>query len=122
MTDIKIATEANRKVWDLSAKHHRKSSLWPALKKGVQTADFSCFDATASAALDTLDLTGKSVVQIGCNNGREVFSLSAFGATGCLGIDQSSEFIKQAQELNALSDSQGRFPMRRYLQPPQGHP
>ncbi len=109
MPDIKTATEANRQAWNLSADHHRKSPLWPALQKDVQRSGFSCFDPTITAALDQLNLSGKSVVQIGCNNGREVFSLAAFGVTSALGIDQSENFIAQAEELNQRALQKAEF-------------
>ncbi len=109
MSDTKTATEANRQAWNLSAEHHRKSPLWAALQNDVQRPVFSCFDATMTEALNALDLRGKSVVQIGCNNGREVFSLASFGVKTALGIDQSENFIEQAQELNRIAAQKAEF-------------
>lgn len=109
MPDIKTVTDANRLAWDLSAKHHRDSDMWKKMVIDVKAADFSCLDPTITQALSTLEPSGKSVVQIGCNNGREILSLASLGATRCLGIDQSSQFIEQARELNQLSGSKAEF-------------
>lgn len=106
MTDkdnTKIATEANRKAWDISAKHHRNTDWWREMLATVAHPGFSCFDPTMTTALKRMHLTGKSVVQIGCNNGREVFSLAAFGVENALGIDQSGGFIGQARELAEIA-------------------
>ena len=43
------------------------------------------------------------MVQIGCNNGRELLSLCSLGARSGLGIDQSAEFLKQAHALAAVA-------------------
>jgi len=109
MIDIKTAIEANRKAWDMSAEHHRKSPLWRDLVKDVQLTGFTCFDATISDALRALEPAGKSVVQIGCNNGREVFSLASFDVKNALGIDQSADFIAQAQELKNTAPQPADF-------------
>lgn len=100
---IKTATEANRKAWDLSAKHHRDTEKWHEMVATVAQTDFSCFSPTMTDSLNQMQLAGKSVVQVGCNNGREVFSLPAFGVKNALGIDQSGGFIKQARELAKIA-------------------
>lgn len=112
MTDqnnTKIATEANRKAWDISAKHHRDTDRWREMMATVAQSDFSCFDPTITTALAQMQLTDKSVVQVGCNNGREVLSLPAFGVKNALGIDQSSGFIEQARELGEIAQKPTDF-------------
>lgn len=101
--DIRTATEANRKAWDISAKHHRNTDKWRGMIKTITQPDFSCFSPTMTTALNQMQLAGKSVVQVGCNNGREVFSLPAFGVKSTLGIDQSDGFIEQARELGKIA-------------------
>jgi len=122
MPNTKTATEANRKAWNLSAEYHRKSPLWTALQQNVQRAGFSCFDPTITKALIAHDLAGKAVVQIGCNNGREVFSLASFGVTRTLGIDQSENFIAQAEELNRLVPQKAEFICADIYNLPEGTP
>jgi len=106
MTDqdnTKTATEANRKAWDISAMHHRDTDWWREIVDIVAQPEFSCFDTTMTAALTRMQLIGKSVVQVGCNNGREILSLPAFGVANALGIDQSGGFIEQAHELGEIA-------------------
>jgi SAM-dependent methyltransferase len=118
------AIAANRAAWDLSARHHRGNAEWQRLVTGFADPGFSCFDATATEALEAIGLAGRSCVQIGCNNGRECLSLKALGAGRVLGIDQSAAFLDQARELadvagreveflcadiHALPDGLGRF-------------
>lgn len=118
------AIAANRAAWDLSARHHRGNADWQRLVAGFADPGFSCFDATATEALEAIGLAGRSCVQIGCNNGRECLSLKALGAGRVLGIDQSVAFLDQARELadvagreveflcadiHALPDGLGRF-------------
>lgn len=113
MTDKPInpqaVTAANRQAWNDSAARHKTGENWQRLVAGFSKPGFSNFDETLTAALRNIDLHGKSIVQIGCNNGRETLSLAAFGARDCLGIDQSDEFIAQANELNQIAKQNCRF-------------
>lgn len=112
MTDqgnIKTATEANRKAWDASAKHHCDTDWWREMRATVSHPNFSCFSPTMTTALNQMQLAGKSVVQVGCNNGREVFSLPSFGVKNALGIDQSDGFIEQARELGEIAQKPVSF-------------
>ncbi|WP_071871298.1 class I SAM-dependent methyltransferase [Atopomonas hussainii] len=101
--------DANRQAWDYSAALHRQSASWQALCTAIRAADFNCFDVTLLARLNALDVAGKHVVQVGCNNGRECFALYALGAAAVTGIDQSAEFLAQGAELNQLSPHEVRF-------------
>jgi SAM-dependent methyltransferase len=103
------AIAANRAAWDHSARYHRGNAEWQRLVEGFADPGFSCFDATATQALQAVDVAGKSCVQIGCNNGRECLSLKALGAGRVLGIDQSAAFLDQARELAALSGCEVEF-------------
>ncbi len=107
--DRKMAVAANRQAWNESAALHKAGEQWAQLVQQVSGPGFSCFDETMSDALHRIDLRGKSVVQVGCNNGREVLSLAKFGAERCLGIDQAEAFIAQAEELNRIAGQDCRF-------------
>lgn len=107
--DTTKITAANRKSWNASAAHHQESVAWQKLVSGFAAPDFSTFDPTITTLLNALDLQGKSVVQVGCNNGREVLSLATFGAVDCLGIDQSEAFLDQARELAKITGSNAQF-------------
>lgn len=108
MTDAE-AIAANRVAWDLSAQHHRGNEAWRHLVAGFADPGFSCFDATATAAVQAIGVAEKSWVQIGCNNGRECLSLMALGAGRVLGIDQSAAFLDQARDLADLSAHEAAF-------------
>ena len=103
------ATEANRRAWNASAVHHGAGPAWDRLVRGFAAPGFSTLDPTVTACLQSVGVANKSLVQIGCNNGREVLSVVALGARGALGIDQSEAFLAQAAQLNAVAGTEARF-------------
>ena len=103
------AIASNREAWNDSARHHKDSSEWQALLKGVEQADFSCLDDTLTALLAQTGVDGKEVLQLGCNNGRESLSLFALGARNVVGVDQSGAFLEQARELASRSPHAPQF-------------
>lgn len=109
MTETATFTAANRAAWDASAAHHRTAAYWRELATGFTDPQFSVFDETLTKALLFAGVEGAKVVQIGCNNGREVLSLCAIGAASGLGIDQSAAFLSQAIELNAIAGHNATF-------------
>ena len=98
-------TQANRAAWDASASEHKKGEEWQELLRKATAPGFSIFDDTMTATLQGLDIAGARTVQIGCNNGRELLSMPAFGALPVLGIDQSDGFLDQARDLARLNGS-----------------
>lgn len=106
---IQHFVNANQRAWDASATQHRDAASWQALLSAVSATDFSCLDASLTALLQVHGVTGKDVIQLGCNNGRECLSLMSLGANSVLGVDQSREFLAQASELTALSAHQAEF-------------
>ncbi len=108
-SEILRIAECNRLAWDASAVHHNENPEWQKLKAGFARAEFSTFDATLTAILTDLPVLGQSVVQIGCNNGRELLSAMALGAKSGLGIDQSTAFIDQAYRLTEISGRDCQF-------------
>lgn len=100
---------SNRDAWNESAKHHKDTAHWHTMLRSVGQADFSCLDATLTAALLQVGVAGKDVVQLGCNNGRESLSLFALGARSVVGVDQSDAFLGQARELNSVSPHNAEF-------------
>ena len=103
MPSFKHMIESNRDAWNASADAHRHSATWQSLLTEVANAQFSCLDPTLTALLKQVDLRGKQVLQLGCNNGREALSLYALGAEHVVGVDQSAAFLQQAHELAARS-------------------
>ena len=51
-----------------------------------------------SMKLDTLHLSGKDVLDIGCNEGYFCHKMVELGAKSCVGIDNSERYIKKANE------------------------
>lgn len=109
MVSFKDVMTKNRAAWNASADHHRRSATWKHLVENVTRHDFSCLDSTLTATLEQVGLSQKKVVQLGCNNGREALSMFALGAAHVVGVDQSSEFLKQAMELATLSPHTAEF-------------
>ncbi|MDF1750493.1 MAG: class I SAM-dependent methyltransferase [Alphaproteobacteria bacterium] len=106
MSDV---TQANKLAWNASAPHHKNSKEWQRLVEGFATPGFSTFDETLTACLKDVGIEGRSVVQVCCNNGREVLSLRSHGVTRALGLDQSQAFIAQAEELNQIAKTDFEF-------------
>jgi SAM-dependent methyltransferase len=92
-------TLANKAAWNASAHLHREGRSWDELLMAASQPGFNVLDQCLLATLSDLGVAGRSAVQIGCNNARELLSLAALGVIPSLGIDQSSEFLAQAAEL-----------------------
>ena len=105
----KRITAANRNQWDASAKHHEQSDQWSTLKLGFGEKQYSVLDDIVSAGLTSAGVDGAKLVQIGCNNGREILSTFSLGARQGLGLDQSQQFLQQAQTLQAISGHNCQF-------------
>ncbi len=94
--------EANRLAWNEAAPIHAKETL-DELLTHFQVLGYSCLDAIETECLAQLDLTGKAVAQLCCNNGRELLSIKNMGTGYSVGFDISNEFIKQAEQLNTVA-------------------
>lgn len=103
----KTITAANKAAWNASAPLHGTGAHWEHLLASAAQPGFSVLDAHLTSILRGLDLAGKSAVQIGCNNARELISLAALGMRPELGIDQSGGFLAQGEE---LADAAGLSP------------
>ncbi|WP_297340009.1 class I SAM-dependent methyltransferase [Pseudophaeobacter sp.] len=97
-------TAANRAAWNASAPLHGKGDHWDQLLSKASQPGFSVLDPLLTSVLGGLGLEGKSAVQIGCNNARELISLASLGIRPKMGIDQASGFLAQAKQ---LSDAAG---------------
>lgn len=109
MTDIAGVTAKNRAAWDAAAAHHGQGAYWDELLAGFADPTYSRFDDTMTSALQAAGIKGARVVQIGCNNGREVLSACALGAAEVWGFDQSSAFLAQAAILRDISGHNAHF-------------
>lgn len=100
----KEITAANRAAWNASAHLHGEGDHWEQLLEHAAQPDFSVLDPFLTAILGELGLEGKTAVQIGCNNARELISLAALGIRPAMGIDQASGFLAQARQLAEAAD------------------
>src|SRR6266540_2015773 len=91
-------TSANRRAWNEAAPVHDKYRLTQVVTDFHQPGP-SSLSAVATQILKQIDLEGKSVAQLCCNNGRELLSIKHLGAGRCVGFDISDNFIEQAREL-----------------------
>ena len=102
-------TRANKAAWDASAHLHGQGPDWDRLLLAASQPGFNVLDACLSATLADLGVSGKSAVQIGCNNARELLSLGSMGAGPLLGLDQSIAFLAQAKQLAAAARREVRL-------------
>ena len=90
--------QSNRHMWNVTADVHKNSDFEEMYKKVTDPA-YSSFDDVEDAIFKKINLIGKNVVQICCNNGRETISVKKAGANRVVGIDISDNFIAQAKAL-----------------------
>jgi len=90
--------QANRRMWNETATVHAEIYVAELMTR-IGIPDFTTFDAVERRLFADIGLAGKAVVQLACNNGRELISVKKAGAGHCLGVDLSDAFIQQAREL-----------------------
>lgn len=121
MNDTARITALNRAAWNASAPLHGTGAGWDELCTVIAQGG-SVLDDTITTALQNAGIAGARVVQVGCNNGREVFSALALGAAEAWGIDQSDGFLAQAAALNARSPHTAQFLQADIYDLPQNAP
>jgi len=84
--------------WDEVAPRHE--SINSSLSADVEKRNFNSLNPDFNRLVDSYDVSGKTIVQICCNNGIDLLSIKNKGAGRCLGIDGSRAFIKQAISLS----------------------
>jgi SAM-dependent methyltransferase len=104
--------EKNREAWNEAMAYHQKARN-KSLHEGFKNMNFSAFnrdcDDILIPRLKEMDLSGKVVAQLPCNNGRELLSLMKFGAKKGIGFDISDVAISEADELKAISNLNVEF-------------
>jgi SAM-dependent methyltransferase len=99
---------ANREAWDEAAPIHARRTF-EQLLGDFRKPGHSCLDALETETLREIGLAGKAVVQICCNNGRELLSVKNSGAGRCVGFDLSEGFIAQARQLASAGAIEAEF-------------
>jgi len=102
--DLSDYTKANLDSWNEVEARHAKVNK--DLNEKVKAADFNNLNPDFDSLFNGLEIEGKSVVQVGCNNGIDLLSVKNKGAGRCLGIDGAEAFIEAAKKLAAQSGQQ----------------
>lgn len=102
------AVRANLEAWDEVAEIHGRHNQADLLKAFAQPG-FSLLDDSSEKTFAALDVAGKSVAQLCCNNGRELISVKNLGAGRCVGFEGAPAFVEQARELNAAAGQDCEF-------------
>ncbi len=98
MPSRKFYTDANRESWEEAADYHRAANQERLLQE-VRSADYSSLNHVLIEALAVPGVAGKRVIQLCCNNARDLISVMRMGAAHGVGVDASAAFVAQAQEL-----------------------
>ena len=109
---IKNITDDNRNAWNQALIYHQKARN-NSLQIGFTNSDFTTFDRDCDAILidkiKSIDISGKTISQMPCNNGRELLSLMRFGANEGIGFDISDVAIEEAKQLAKISGLNAKF-------------
>ncbi len=104
--------ESNREAWNEAMQYHqraRANTLHESFKDNAySTFDRDC-DNVLLDKLNDIDLKGKAIAQLPCNNGRELLSLMKLGAKKAVGFDISDTAITEAKELAKIANLNARF-------------
>lgn len=91
-------SETNREMWNQTADVHAKARL-AGLLESVKSPTFTTFDEVEKTIFTQIGLEDKAVIQLSCNNARELISCKKAGAGRCVGVDISDKFIEQGKLL-----------------------
>ena len=110
--EIDKIIEINRQAWNEATQHHQRARGYE-LFNGFSNSNFSTLerdgDENLIAEIRKIDLTGKVIAQIPCNNGRELLSLMKHGAREGVGFDLSDTAIDEAKKLAEISKLNVKF-------------
>ena len=122
--DIKHITQSNRKAWNQATDYHQKARR-NALYEGFKDPNFTTLnrdcDDVLHAKLQSIGLTGKSIAQLPCNNGRELLSLMRLGAKNGVGFDISDAAIHEARKLAEIAGCNAIFERTNILEIGSGY-
>ncbi len=105
--------ESNRTAWNEAMEYHRRAR-GEALRAGFKDPAYTVFDRDCDGVLfdklTSIDLAGKTIAQLPCNNGRELLSLARLGnAREAVGFDISDAAIEEARALAERAKLNTRF-------------
>ncbi len=96
-------SETNREMWNQTADVHAKAKL-EGLLESVKSPDFTTFDEIEKTIFEKIGLKDKAVIQLSCNNARELISCKKAGAGRCVGVDIADKFIEQGKLLASAAN------------------
>jgi SAM-dependent methyltransferase len=94
--DIKKYTNANREAWNEVMPKHQAVAKADLDKKFSQPSYIYQKDEELLDIFNKIDIKGKDIIHLCCNNGSELLSLKNMGADRCVGIDISDKAILEA--------------------------
>ncbi len=97
MNDIKQYTEANRAAWNEVMPKHQAAAKERLDRLFVQPGYIYQDEEELLQVIKDIEIQGKDIIHLCCNNGSELLSLKNMGAGRCLGVDISDEAIIEAQ-------------------------
>ena len=110
--NIKKITESNRDAWNEALGYHQRARD-NSLQTGFANPDFTTLDRDCDEVLvekiEKMNISGKTIAQLPCNNGRELLSLMRFGAKEAVGFDISDVAIEEAKQLAEISGLNAKF-------------
>lgn len=96
--------EANRLGWEETAPIH-KNLKFEGLMDNFKNLGYSLLDEVEQRIFtEIIKIKGKDVIQLCCNNARELLSVKNIGANRCVGIDFSESFINQGKEFAQIAN------------------
>ena len=98
-------TGANRVAWNEAASRHAARNN-AQLFEAFRDPDYITFEDDILETLKQVDVRGKSIVHLCCNNGRETLSLRNMGAAHCVGIDAAEEFLAHGREMIRIAGAE----------------
>jgi SAM-dependent methyltransferase len=109
---FKDMTEKNRAAWNEAQKYHRQARN-NSLQTGFENPDFTVFDRDCDKMLweklALFALSGKTIGQLPCDNGRELLALMRLGAKAGYGFDISDAAIEEAKQLAEIANLNATF-------------
>ncbi|MHA1584265.1 MAG: class I SAM-dependent methyltransferase [Promethearchaeota archaeon] len=98
----------NREAWNEAIPYHKKGRKIDLNEKFKDPA-FIRLNNFEMGVFKKLDIKGKDVVQLCCNNGIELISIMRLGAKHGVGIDISDEAIKEAKSFASIAQVNCNF-------------
>jgi len=96
--DIKFYTNQNKEAWNEAVLKHQAVSKEKLDRLFSNLGYIDINDKNLLQILEKIDIKGKDIIHLCCNNGWELMSIKNMGAKHCMGIDISELAITEAQE------------------------